>query len=119
MLTPVSSHVLCFDLRGSGEQVRDLINRPVVCLFGTRVRGTCTLFLQIFVVYYESIKRELKTKPIYECRCDERLETRVEGSRVYLGIYTPRMHWGARQNKLETPKDKDEVNKQDIRECDG
>ena len=29
------------------------------------------------------------------------------------------MHWGARQNKLETPKDKDEVNKQDIHECDG
>jgi hypothetical protein len=25
----------------------------------------------------------------------------------------------ARQNKLEIPKDKDEVNKQDIRECDG
>ena len=25
------------------------------------------------VVYYESIKRELKTKLIYECRCDERL----------------------------------------------
>jgi hypothetical protein len=26
-----------------------------------------------FVVYYESIKREPKTRPIYECRCDERL----------------------------------------------
>ena len=25
------------------------------------------------VVYYESLKRELKTKPIYEFRCDERL----------------------------------------------
>ena len=32
------------------------------------------------VVYYESLKRELKTKPIYECRCDERLKTRVEES---------------------------------------
>ena len=30
----------------------------------------------LFVVYYESIKRELKTKPIHECRCDERLELR-------------------------------------------
>ena len=29
------------------------------------------------------------------------------------------MHWGARQNKLETPRDKDEVNKREIRECDG
>ena len=29
------------------------------------------------VVYYESIKRELKIKPIYECRCDERLQTKT------------------------------------------
>jgi len=27
------------------------------------------------VVYYKSIKRELKIKPIYECRCDGRLQT--------------------------------------------
>ena len=33
------------------------------------------------VVYYESIKRELKTEPIYECRCEERLKSRVEESR--------------------------------------
>ena len=32
----------------------------------------------VIVVYYESLKRELKTKPIKECRCDERLQTRVE-----------------------------------------
>ena len=32
------------------------------------------------VVYYESMKRELKTEPIYECRCDERLKSRVEES---------------------------------------
>ena len=32
------------------------------------------------VVYHESIKRELKTKPKYECRYDERLKTRVEES---------------------------------------
>ena len=29
-----------------------------------------------FVVYYESIKRELKIKPIYECRCNGRLQTK-------------------------------------------
>ena len=34
----------------------------------------------VVVVYYESIKRELKTKPMYECRCDERLKARVEES---------------------------------------
>jgi hypothetical protein len=31
----------------------------------------------------------------------------------------PRIHWVARQNKLEIPEDKDEVNKRDIHECDG
>jgi hypothetical protein len=32
------------------------------------------------IVYYESIKREVKTRPIYECRCDERLKTKTEKS---------------------------------------
>jgi hypothetical protein len=31
----------------------------------------------------------------------------------------PHIHWVARQNKLEVPRDKDEVNKQEIYECDG
>jgi hypothetical protein len=31
-------------------------------------------------VYYESIKRELKTRPIYKCRCDKRLKTKDEES---------------------------------------
>ncbi len=29
------------------------------------------------------------------------------------------IHWVARQNKLEIPKDKDEVNKREIHESDG
>ena len=28
------------------------------------------------------------------------------------------MHWVARQNKLETPKEKDEVNKREVHDCD-
>ena len=31
-----------------------------------------------WVVYYESIKRKLKIKCIYECRCDERLQTKTK-----------------------------------------
>jgi hypothetical protein len=31
----------------------------------------------------------------------------------------PHIHWVARQNKLEIPKDKDEVNKRDIHEYNG
>jgi hypothetical protein len=33
---------------------------------------------QKFVVYYESIKREPKIRGIYECRCDERLQTKTK-----------------------------------------
>ena len=40
------------------------------------------------VVHYESIKEELKRRPIYECRCDERLKTKYEGSTrlTYTGL---------------------------------
>jgi hypothetical protein len=40
-------------------------------------------------VYYESIKRELNSRPIYECQCDERLKTKVEESTrlVYSGLF--------------------------------
>jgi len=41
----------------------------------TVVRNPVKLF---FVVYYESIKRELKIRCIYECRCDERLQTNTK-----------------------------------------
>jgi hypothetical protein len=29
------------------------------------------------------------------------------------------IHWVTRENKLEIPRDKDEVNKREIHECDG
>ena len=29
-------------------------------------------------VYYESIKREVQIRSIYECRCDERLQTKTK-----------------------------------------
>jgi hypothetical protein len=32
------------------------------------------------LVYYEVIKREVNRRLIYECRCDERLKVKVEGS---------------------------------------
>jgi hypothetical protein len=43
-----------------------------------------------------------------EGRCDERLKARVEESSGYM----PHIHCQvARQNKVEIPRDKDEVNK--------
>ena len=41
-------------------------------------KGEVGGFTFLFVVYYESLKRELQTKPIYEFRCDERLQTKIE-----------------------------------------
>jgi hypothetical protein len=67
---------------------------------------------RVGIVYYESRKRELKRRLINEGRCDERLKTKVEESTCL--TYT-----GSRQNKLEIPRDKDEVNKREIHECDG
>ena len=45
-------------------------------------------------VYYESMKRDLKTRPIYECRCDERLKTKAEESTdlAYTGLLGELQH---------------------------
>ena len=45
-------------------------------------------------VYYESINRELKIRPIYEFRCDERLQTKTkEFTRlVYTGLVVELEH---------------------------
>ena len=40
----------------------------------------CWWFKCRVAVYYESIKRELKRRLIYEYRCDERLKTKTEES---------------------------------------
>ena len=41
-----------------------------------------------WVVYYESIKRELQRIPIHECGCDEKLKVKGEGSTrlAYTGL---------------------------------
>ncbi len=36
------------------------------------------VFRIFFVVYYESIKREIKIRCIYDCRYDERLQTKTK-----------------------------------------
>jgi hypothetical protein len=60
----------------------------------------CLLFR--FII--KSIKRDLKTRPIYDCRCDERLEPKDDESTCL--AYTGR--WVARGTGI--PKDRDEVN---------
>jgi hypothetical protein len=45
-----------------------------------------------FLVYYESINRELKIKPIYECRCDGRLQTKRFTCLSYTGLVVELEH---------------------------
>jgi len=51
------------------------------------------------IVYYESIKREIQIRPIYECRCDESLKTKAkEFTRLpYTGLFG-----GLEHLKIET-----------------
>jgi hypothetical protein len=49
--------------------------------------------------YYETINRELNKRLMYECRCDERLKTKAEGSTrlAYTGL-----HGGLKHLKIDT-----------------
>ena len=51
-------------------------------------------FVSLLVVYYKSIKRELKKRCIYECPCDERLQTKAEESTLlaYTGLLVELEH---------------------------
>ena len=55
--------------------------------------------MEVQVVYYSVIKRELNRRTIYECRCDERLKDKDEGSThlEYTGLYG-----GLEHLKIET-----------------
>ena len=50
-------------------------------------------------VYYETTKRELNERLMYECRCDKRLTPKVEGSTCL--VYT-RFREGLEHLKIET-----------------
>ncbi len=71
-LTPAPSHLLRFYFVGCAKEVRKLINRPVVSLFGTRVGGTGANMIaecmnsKIFAV----IIRERKLRQVRYCCTD-------------------------------------------------
>ena len=44
------------------------------------IRVDHTIFFKWILKLIHSLKRELKRRPIYERRCDERLKTKAEGS---------------------------------------
>jgi len=64
-------------------------------------------FVKKDVVLYESIKGDVKKRPIYECRCDERLKTKSEGSTrlAYTGLIG-----GLEHLKIETKLNTRELN---------
>ena len=102
-------HVRRVDPSGRGRARREcplLAIEGSGCWFGTRRdlattgSGTDTCYFPGFgVVHYESLKRELKTKPKKECRCDERLQTRVEES---TRLACPRLVAELEHLKIET-----------------
>ena len=51
------------------------------------------------VVYHETIKRELNRRLIYECRCNERLKTKVE---EFTRLEFIGFHGGLEHLKIET-----------------
>jgi hypothetical protein len=75
--------------------------------------------LREFFLYYKSTKRELQTRPINECRCDERLKSKVEESTrlTYTGLLGALEHliiYCIMNQESETPKDEDEINLREI-----
>ena len=61
--------------------MNSLCNLPdVLAITGMKAVDIFLFIMNRRFVYYESIKRELKIRGIYECRCDERLKTKVEES---------------------------------------
>jgi hypothetical protein len=66
--------------RGTGTpKDRDEVNRRDVCecdVMGEYFLSDRRTEAVIYYVYYESIKREPKIRGKYECRCDERLQTK-------------------------------------------
>jgi hypothetical protein len=53
--------------------------------------GECVTGTILFV-YYESMKRKLKIKPIYECRCNERLQTKRFTRLAHTGLVVELEH---------------------------
>ena len=53
-------------------------------------------------VYYESMKRKLKIKPIYECRCDGRLQTKRFTRLSHTGLVVEKLNYESIKRELKT-----------------
>jgi hypothetical protein len=77
---------------GDSVSVHESIGTPSRLRLTRKERGGVRNTNQKLVVYYESIKRELKIKPMYECRCDGRLQTKRFTRLSYTGLIVELEH---------------------------
>jgi hypothetical protein len=63
----------CTCVSEEGDNGEDPDSEAPSLMSYTLIRSRSVLFM-LFLFYYESRKRELKTRLIYEDRCDERLK---------------------------------------------
>ena len=73
----------------------------------TQGQDSLVYYEKYLFVYYEEIKRELNRRPMYEYRCDERLNAEAEGSTL-----VPHIHWVV--CGTGTPKDRNKVNRREV-----
>ena len=73
-LTPVPSHLLCFYFVGCAKEVTNLINHPVVILFGSRVNGTGVNMIveNVNDIFFATTRRERKFRQCWYCSTDTR-----------------------------------------------
>jgi hypothetical protein len=63
-------------MNGQKQNLRDLHDSPFTQFY----------FVLFFILFYESRKRELKTRPIYEDRWDERLKLNPRNLHDSIGV---------------------------------
>jgi hypothetical protein len=86
--TPSWDRSLFFFFYGRGSQPK---HPSVIVTDGVVVKN--------IVVYYESMKRKLKIKPMYECRCNGRLQTKRFTRLAHTGSVTANLFVYLQLNK--------------------
>ena len=88
------------DLLSRNKRSTTALTREEDILLSARVirgvfQGVKQTSSSLIFVYYESMKRKLKIKPICECRCTGRLQTKRFGNGVHYCISHPfkRRNW--------------------------
>ena len=105
-LTPAPNHLLRFYFVGCAKEVSNLINRPVVSLFGSRVRGTGANVVtkSVYGELFATTGRERKLRQCRYCCTNTRGEEGLpEGSRPGLfSVMRPKFSISVRKAESST-----------------